>query len=300
MVNLVNLGSVALDTVKTPFGEVKETIGGSGVYFSLGASFFTKPGLISVVGRDFPKTCLNLLEKKGVCLKGVRFSEKKTLRWHAYYEYDMNEAHTVKLEAEIFEDFGLDIPEDYRDAKYVFLGNIDPEIQIEMLERMKNPKFSVLDSMNYWIEKKRSKVLKAIGMVDMLLLNEAEIRELFKTPNFVSAAKKALSKGPKFVLVKKGEHGAVLFSDGVYFFTPGYPLETVKDPTGAGDSFAGGFLGWVAKTDNISEANLRKAVVYGSVIASYNAEDFSINKLKKLNETDIKRRYQEFKKLVYF
>lgn len=300
MVNLVNLGPVALDTVKTPFGEVKETIGGSGVYFSLGASFFTKPGLISVVGKDFPKTGLNVLKKRGVCLKGVRFSEKKTFRWHAYYEYDMNEAHTVKTVAEIFEDFKLDIPEEYRKAKYVFLGNIDPEIQIETLEGMKNPRFSVLDSMNYWIEKKRNKLLKAIGMVNMLLLNEAEIRELFKTPNLVSAAKKALSKGPEFVLVKKGEHGAVLFSENNYFFTPGYPLETVKDPTGAGDSFAGGFLGWITKTDNLSEQNLRKAVVYGSVIASYNAEDFSINKLKKLKENDIKKRYQEFKKIVDF
>ncbi|RLJ10117.1 MAG: sugar kinase [Candidatus Aenigmatarchaeota archaeon] len=300
MVNLIALGTIALDTVKTPFGEVKDAIGGTATYFSLGASLFSPVGIISAIGRDFPENGLEILRSKGVCTKGVQKLDKRTFRWNAYYEYDMNEAHTIDTNTEILENFIPKIPDEYKDAEFLFLGNTDPEIQIYVMEQMKGVRFSVLDTMDYWIKSKKEKLLEAASKVNLFLMNEWEARMLFDTSNLVVAGKKAVRLGPEYVIIKKGEHGSLLFSNDSCFSIPGYPLENVKDPTGAGDSFAGGLMGWLSRTGDTCELSVRKAMVYGSVIASYNAEGFSIEKLKILTLDDVGRRYEEFKKLVRF
>ncbi len=299
MVNLVIVGSVALDSIKTPFGEAPEVLGGAATYSSFAASFFAKPGIIAVVGDDFPTEHLKLLEKAGVDLQGVA-KQGETFRWSGYYEFDMNEAKTLKTELGSFANFKPKIPEQYKHAEYVFLANIDPELQLEVLNQMVKPKLTMMDTMNFWIQSKKKELLEVMGKIDILLLNDGEARQLFETPNLVLAAQKALKLGPKYVIIKKGEHGALLFSRGKHFSAPGYPLEVVKDPTGSGDSFAGALIGYLAKTQDISEENLRKAIVYGSVVASYNAEDFSLERMKKLTAQEINKRYSEFEKIREF
>ncbi len=299
MVDLVIVGSAALDSVKTPFGEAQNALGGSAVFSSCAASYFTKPGIVAVVGDDFPKQNIELLKAKGIDLEGLK-TEGKTFRWSGSYEYAMNDAKTHKTELNSFETFKPKLPESYRNAKYVFLANINPELQLEVLKQVKNPKLVMLDSMNLWINIKKEKLLEVIKKVDILLLNESEARQLFETPNLVKSAAKVLSMGPKYFIVKKGEHGALLFSEGNYFNAPGYPLEVIKDPTGCGDCFAGGLIGYIAKQDEVNEKTLRKAVIYGSVIASFNAEDFSLNRLKTVTMKDIESRYKEFQKMREF
>jgi len=293
MVDLIILGTIGLDSVKTPFGKIKEGLGGAAVYASVAASFFSKPGIVSIMGEDFPEAYLQFLSKKGIDLSGIE-KQGKTFRWDAFYEFDMNEAKTIKTELNSLESFKADLPDNYKDAKYVFLANIDPELQMKVIEQLKNPEFIVLDTMNFWIENKKEELIEVIKQVNLLLLNESEARQLFNTPFLIKAAKEALKLGPKAVIIKKGEHGSLLFTDDKYFSAPGYPLEEIKDPTGCGDSFGGALIGYLAKTKDTSEANLRKAIVYGSVIASYNAEDFSLNRLKTLTEKDIEKRYNEF------
>ena len=299
MIDLVIAGSVALDTVKTPFGKAEEALGGAATYASFAASFFSKPGIVAVVGSDFPKKHLELLKSRGVDLKGLAV-EGSTFRWEGYYEYDMNEAKTVRTELGSFADFRPKLPEEYKEAKYVFLANIDPELQLDVLNQIKKPKLTVMDTMNYWIESKKGILLEVIKKADVLMLNESEARQLFKTPNLVNAAGEALKLGPKYVIIKKGEHGALMFTDSTHFNAPGYPLENVKDPTGSGDSFAGAFIGYLAKTDDTSEASIRKAIIYGSAVASFNAEDFSLNKLKAITMDDIEKRYREFEEIRNF
>lgn len=299
MVDAVIVGSVALDTVKTPFGEVKEVLGGAATYSSYAASFFAKPGIVAVVGEDFPKEHLQLLEARGIDTSGIK-KEGKTFRWEGFYEYDMNEAKTVKTELNSFESFSPEIPEEYKKAKYVFLANINPELQLKVLEQIESPEMVMLDSMNLWIYTKKDKLLDVIKKSDVLLLNDGEARQMFNTPNLAIAGAEALKLGVKHFIIKKGEHGALLFSEGSHFSAPGYPLEAIKDPTGCGDSFAGGLIGYMAKTNNSDESNLRKAIVYGSVLASFNAEDFSLNRLKQISNQDIEKRYKEFEKMRQF
>lgn len=299
MVDAVIVGSVALDTVKTPFGEVKEVLGGAATYSSYAASFFAKPGIVAVVGEDFPKEHLQLLEARGIDTSGIK-KEGKTFRWEGFYEYDMNEAKTVKTELNSFESFSPKIPEEYKKAKYVFLANINPELQLKVLEQIESPEMVMLDSMNLWIYTKKDKLLDVIKKSDVLLLNDGEARQMFNTPNLAIAGAEALKLGVKHFIIKKGEHGALLFSEGSHFSAPGYPLEAIKDPTGCGDSFAGGLIGYMAKTNNSDESNLRKAIVYGSVLASFNAEDFSLNRLKQISNQDIEKRYKEFEKMRQF
>ncbi len=299
MVNLAIVGSVALDTVKTPFGEKKGVLGGAATYSSYAASFFAKPGIVAVVGEDFPQEHLELLKKRGVDLSGVK-KQGKTFRWQGYYEYDMNEAKTVKTELNSFESFKPELPESYRDAKYVFLANINPELQMSVLEQVRKPELIMLDTMNLWIETKKKQLTDVIRKVDVLLLNDSEARQLFGTPSLVKAAYTALKLGPKHVIIKKGEHGALLFTDSTHFSAPSYPLETIKDPTGCGDSFAGAMIGYLAKIGDNSEKNIRKAIIYGSVIASFNAEEFSLERMKRLTNAEIEKRYDEFKKLREF
>jgi len=299
MIDVAIVGSVALDTVKTPFGKAKEVLGGAATYASFAASFFSRPGVVAVIGEDFPQEHLDLLESRNIDVKGLK-KEGKTFRWEGYYEYDMNEAKTVKTELNSFENFKPEIPQAYKKSKYVFLANINPELQLNVLEQVSNPELIMLDTMNLWIETKKRQLLEVIKKVNVLLLNDSEARQLFETPNLVKAAAAALKLGPEHVIIKKGEHGALLFTDNSHFSAPGYPLEVIKDPTGCGDSFAGALIGYLAKTGDNSEGNIRKAIIYGSVMASFNAEDFSLNRLKKLSNEDIEVRYKEFEQMRKF
>lgn len=299
MADLLILGTVALDKIETPFGKMTNAMGGSASYASLAASFFCKPAIISIVGEDYPKEHLELLKSKNVDISLIK-KEGKSFRWEGYYEFDMNEAKTRKTELNSLENFKVNIPENYRDVDYIFLANIDPELQLSALKQLRKPEFVVLDTMNLWINTKKEELLEAIGKADVLLLNDGEARMLFNTPNLVTAANKALALGPKGVIIKKGEHGALLFMNERHFSAPGYPLENTKDPTGCGDSFGGGLIGYLAKTRDFSEPNIRKAIVYGSAIASHNAEDFSVNRLKSLTMKEIDRRYQEMKEIREF
>ncbi|MAG15988.1 sugar kinase [Candidatus Woesearchaeota archaeon] len=296
MVDIVIVGSVALDTVKTPFGEVKEVLGGAATYSSYAASFFSKPGIVAVVGEDFPSEHLDLLKGKEIDLNGVK-KEGKTFRWQGRYEYDMNEAKTLKTELNSFENFEPELPEEYKKTKYVFLANINPELQLQVLEQIEQPEIVMLDTMNLWIQTKKEQLLEVIKKVNVLLMNDSEARQLFETPSLVKAASSALKLGPKHVIIKKGEHGALLFTNNSHFNAPGYPLEVIKDPTGCGDSFAGALIGYLAKS-GLDE--IRKAIIYGSVVASFNAEDFSLNRLKQISNEDVYSRYKEFEKMREF
>ena len=286
-------GTVALDTIETPFGKVEKTLGGSATYASFAASFFSNPALISVVGNDFPQDYIELIKKRNIDIDGLKITGK-TFHWDGLYEYDMNEAKTRKTELNSLEHFKVEVPEKYKNIKYIFLANIDPEQQLETLRQINKPDFVVLDTMNFWINHKRKSLMDAVKKVDVLLLNDGEARQLFDTANLVKAANEALRLGVKAVIIKKGEHGALLFTKNKHFNAPGYPLENIKDPTGCGDSFGGAFIGYLAKTKDLSEKNLRKAIVYGSVVASHNAEDFGLNKLRHLTMNDIEKRYMEF------
>tara|TARA_Y100000310_G_scaffold255534_1_gene263027 strand:+ start:18377 stop:19279 length:903 start_codon:yes stop_codon:yes gene_type:complete len=297
MIDPIIIGTVALDSLETPFGKVKDVIGGSATYASIAASLFSKPGILSIVGKDFPDKNIKILNEKGINTEGIILGDK-TFKWQGYYEFDMNEAKTIKTELNSLESYKVKVPESYKDAKYLFLANIDPELQLEVINSLKKPELVVMDTMNFWIENKREQLLKTIDKADILVLNDGEARQLFDTPNLVKAARAALKLHTKAVIIKKGEHGALLFTDSKHFSAPSYPLENIKDPTGCGDSFGGALTGYLAKTHDLSEKNLRKAVVYGSVIASFNAEDFSIERLKKIKHEDIEKRYKEFQAII--
>ena len=302
MVDVVAVGTVAFDSIRTPFGQVDRALGGTASHFTLAASFFAKPGIVSVVGKDFPKEHRDFFAARNIDTAGLQVADGKTFWWKGFYEYDMNEAHNEAVELNTFGRFVPKLPEQYKTAKFVFLGAIDPVQQGALLKQFKNADLIALDTKDFWINMpdKKQAILDNLDKVDMLLLNEWETRNLFQTPNLVKAAREALKAGPKWVIVKKGEHGALLFSKSSYFFAPGYPLENVVDPTGAGDSFAGGLMGWLAKTRDLAEPNLRKAIVYGSVLASYNAEGFGLDNLKKIQEEHIETRFAAFRRLVHF
>ena len=299
MVELVIAGTMALDGIETPFGKVENALGGSATYAAYAASFFSQPGIISIIGEDFPKEHIEELEKKEIDFKGVK-KEGKTFKWGGYYEFDMNEAKTLRTELNSLETFKPEVPEEYKDAKYVFLANIDPSIQLEIINSIKSPEIILTDTMNFWIEHKKNELLEVIKKTDILLLNDGEARQLFKTVNLIQAANKALELGPKAVIIKKGEHGALLFTKEKHFNAPGYPLENIKDPTGCGDSFGGALIGYLAKTKSKEEPNIRKGMVYASVLASHNAEDFSLEKLKKIGHEDIEKRFNEMKEIREF
>lgn len=295
--NLVITGTIGLDSVETPFGKVVDALGGSGVYACSAASYFVRPGLVSIVGEDVGHN--KLTELKGIDVKGV---EKKgsTFRWSGSYEYDMNEAKTLKTELNSLADFDPVLPQDYKSAGFLYLGNTDPSIQLKIISQMKNRPFMMLDTMNYWISTKKEELTKVIKKVDMIVINEGEARQFCETPNLIKAGRALLELGPKYVAIKKGEHGALLFSFNSYFSAPGYPLEDLKDPTGAGDSFAGGTIGYLAKTKDVSEGNIRKAIIYGSAVASFCAESFSLDYKKNIKIKDVEERYAVFQKIRQF
>ena len=298
--SLLVVGSVAFDSVKTPFGEADEVLGGSGTYFSTSASYFTDVALVAVVGTDFPEKHLTFLKSRKIDIEGIEKIEGKTFRWKGEYGYELNEAKTLDTQLNVFQSFKPKLPESYKDKKIVFLANIDPDLQREVLKQVKEPAIVACDTMNFWIEGKKDSLLETLRMVDILLINDGEARELSGEPNLVKAASKILSFGPKTLIIKRGEYGALMFKGGRIFSAPAYPLESVFDPTGAGDSFAGGFMGYLSNTMNFDEANIRKAIIFGSVMASYNVESFSLDKIKSLEYSEIESRYNEFKRLTHF
>jgi len=297
---LLVVGSLALDTVETPFGKVEEAVGGSAVYFSIAASFFTDVRVVGVVGRDFPFKYIDKLSDRGIDTKGIKIKDGKTFRWKGSYDYDLNQAKTIETHLNVFSGFNPEMPEEYLDSEYVFLGNIHPELQLQVLSQMKSAKFIACDTMNYWIEKEKGKLINVFKKVNMVVINESEVRQLSGESNIIIAAKKIASYGPSAVIIKRGEYGAMLFTNNRIFLIPGYPLETVFDPTGAGDSFAGGFMGYLSNCMSFNEEVLRQAVVVGSVVASFDVEDFSINRLLELDYSRINERLKQFKNLVEF
>ncbi|MBV9852890.1 MAG: sugar kinase [Armatimonadetes bacterium] len=295
------VGSMALDSVRTPVGEVKDALGGAADYSSVAASFFAPVRLVGVVGDDFPREHLDYLTSRGIDLAGVEIVPGgRTFRWAGYYDFDLNIAHTLDTQLNVFADFQPKLPDAYRRAQYVFLANIDPELQLQVLSQVENPALTVCDTMNFWIEGKPDALKEVLRRVDIAFMNDAEARQLTGKLSIIKAAKALQDLGPKTVIIKKGEHGALLFHGGQHFAAPSYPLEDIADPTGAGDSFAGGFIGYVASRGDTSMATLRKAVVYGSVLASYNVEDFSLNRMRRLTDADIAARYRAFQEIAYF
>lgn len=294
------VGSVAFDTVRTPFGSGEEVLGGSAVYFSVAASFFTSVRLVAAVGEDFKDENADVLRGRGVDLQGLTRVPGRTFRWEGEYGYDLNNAKTLKTELGVFASFRPKLPESFRDSDVVFLANIDPEIQSEVLAQARAPRIVASDTMNFWIEGKPEALRKVLGKVDILLINDGEARQLAGEPNLIRAAEAIRRMGPSTIVIKRGEYGAVMFRNGTVFSAPAYPLENVLDPTGAGDSFAGGFLGYLARAGDSSEETVRQAVILGSVMASLNVEDFSLRRLARTTNEEIRARYGEFRRLTMF
>ncbi|MDP4268137.1 MAG: PfkB family carbohydrate kinase [Bacteroidota bacterium] len=295
------VGSIGLDSLKTPFGEKDNVLGGSVSYASIAASLFSKVNMVGVVGEDFPQKYIDLFKSRSINTNGLEFRSGNTFKWSGYYEYDMNQAHTVDTQLNVFADFNPVLPDEYLDSEFVFLANIHPSLQLKVLDQIKYPKFIMLDTMNLWISTTKNELLEVIKRVNLVLLNDGEARQLCGTPNLVVAAKKVLDMGPEYVVIKKGEHGALLFSkSGEVFSSPAYPIEIIKDPTGAGDTFAGGFIGYLSQVDEINNVEMRKAIVIGSTLASYTAEEFSLDKLKTITLRQLNERYCEFESLAKF
>jgi len=301
-VGVLVVGSVALDTIETPFGSADNALGGSAVFIAAAASYFYKPiRLVGVVGGDFPKEGFAFLQEKNVDLDGLQvIKEGKTFRWSGKYHYDLNQRDTLFTELNVFEHFDPKIPKKYCKSNCVCLGNIDPVLQRKVLDQIEKPRVVVCDTMNYWIERKNKELRQTLEHIDVLILNDSEARLLSKEPNLIKAARVIRSMGPKVVIVKKGEHGALLLTEDQVFSAPAYPMENIFDPTGAGDAFAGGFVGWLAKTDDISDENLKRAVIYGSTLASFCVEKFGVEGLADLTYLRIQDRFREFRHLSHF
>lgn len=300
--SLLVVGSLGIDTIETPFGRVADVLGGSATYIATAASYFVTPiRLVGVVGGDFPKAHLDFLESREVDLEGLQIIKGgKTFRWGGKYHYDLNTRDTLFTELNVFEHFDPIIPESYRKTTYVCLGNIDPVLQRRVLEQIEKPRLVIGDTMNFWIKGKHDELKRTLKMMDLVVLNESEARELTGEPSLIKAAKMIIRMGPKIVIVKKGEHGALMVTEKTIFSAPAYPLEDIHDPTGAGDAFAGGLIGWIAKTDDLSEDNIKRAVIYGSTLASFVVERFSLERLKDLTYLEIQDRFRAFRELSRF
>ena len=294
------VGSVALDTVRTPFGSKEDVLGGAATYFSIAASYFGEVSMVAVVGDDFPEEHVEFLRRKGVDTSGLERHKGKTFRWTGEYGFDLNTRTTLDTQLNVFADFSPKLLTPHRWKEYLFLGNIDPDLQRSVLEQMNRPKLVACDTMNYWIENKRQSLLKTLSMVDLLVINDEETRQLAEEPNLIRAARRILAWGPKRLVVKRGEYGAFMFGAESMFILPAFPVEEVLDPTGAGDSFAGGLMGYLAAAGVQDDAALRKAVVFGSVMASFNVMDFGPGVLGNLTYPEITARYREFRNLALF
>jgi len=298
--SLVVVGSVALDSVETPFGKKEEVLGGSATFFSTAAAFFTRVLAVAVVGEDFPEEHLAFLRSRGVDLEGITREPGRTFRWSGRYTYQLNEAQTLDTQLNVFERFSPRLPARYQEAEYVFLGNIHPELQSRVLDQVRSPRLVAADTMNFWISGALPALRKTLQRVHLLFVNDAEARALAGEHNVVKAARAILRMGPGRVVIKRGEYGALLFEEDHAFALPAYPLEDVFDPTGAGDTFAGGFMGHLAHARTLDHATLRRAMVFGSVLASFNVEQFSLERLRVLSLGEIQARYRLLRQLTHF
>lgn len=297
--SLLVVGSVAFDTLTTPFGRREKILGGSATYFSLSARFFSPVKLVAVVGNDFPKKYIKLFEDKGINLKGLEVARGKTFHWEGEYDWDFN-AKTISTSLNVFADFNPKIPDEYKDSEYVFLANIDPDLQNRVLSQVKNPKLVACDTMNHWIASKHKSLVKFLKKIDIFFLNDSEARQLSGQNNLVKAAKYIMKFGPKRIIIKKGEHGSLLFSKDSVFSVPAFLLEEVYDPTGAGDTFAGAVMGYLAKCSRLNEKNLRNAIIYGNIMATFTVEKFGPWRLVSVTKPEIEKRVKEFKNLTCF
>ena len=301
--SLLVVGSVAFDALETPFGKTDKIIGGSGTYISMAASYFTKKTkLVAVVGEDFRKEDIAMMQQHGINTEGLQIKEgEKSFFWKGRYHNDMNSRDTLVTELNVLGSFDPIIPDSYQDCEYLMLGNLAPAVQRQVIERMKKrPKLIMMDTMNFWMDIAWDDLMQTISMVDVLSINDSEARQLSKEYSLVKAAKKIMSMGPKILIIKKGEHGALLFNEDQIFFAPALPLEDVFDPTGAGDTFAGGFVGYLASTRDNSFDNMKRGIIYGSAMASFCVEKFGVERLVNLNQAEIDDRVQEFVDLVQF
>jgi sugar/nucleoside kinase (ribokinase family) len=294
------VGTVAFDSIETPFGSAERILGGSASYFALGASFFAPVRIVGVIGRDFPQEYLDLFHKRKIDLEGLARASGDTFHWRGRYHEDINVRDTLELHLNVLAGFVPSLPERYRDAEYVFLGNIDPAMQGEVLNQIRRMKLVVCDTMDHWINQSPDELKKVLKRIETLVVNDSEARLLSGYNNIVKAARAILKMGPKTVLIKRGEYGVLQFSDSSVFATPAYPLEEVFDPTGAGDSFAGGFMGQLARSGDTSQKGVRRAIVYGSVVASFTVEDFGVKRLTSATLADVEERYQRFVELTDF
>jgi sugar/nucleoside kinase (ribokinase family) len=295
------VGSVAFDSIETPFGQRDRILGGSATHFSLAASFFTDVKVMAVVGGDFGPEQERVFTERNVDISGLeRIPDGKTFYYSGAYGFDLNDRETRVTELNVFADFNPKLDEAARQTPYLFLGNIDPALQLQVKRQMKNLRLVALDTMNYWIERTREALRQALREVDIVIINDAEARQLAEQPNLVKAAQRIRQMGPQTLIIKRGEYGAIMFDRDTFFAIPGLPLENVFDPTGAGDAFAGGFLGYLAAAHNFDPPALRQAVIYGSVMASFSVEEFGCERLRRLNDDDIHARFRQFKQLVHF
>lgn len=298
--SILVVGSVALDTIETPSGRVEEVLGGSAAYFAVAASYFAPVKVVAVIGEDFPAHERAILSAPNIDLAGLEVRKGRTFRWTGRYHEDMNVRDTLDLQLNVFADFAPVLPARYRDTPFVFLGNIDPGLQGGVLDQLTQPRLVACDTISHWIEWARPELEALLKRVEIVVINDEETRMLGRERNIVRAARNILALGPRTLLVKRGEYGVLLFSPNSVFAVPAYPLEEVFDPTGAGDSFAGGFLGYLAQSGDLSEAGFRKAIVYGSVVASFVVEDFGLRRFRSLSREEIDRRYRQFVALTEF
>lgn len=300
MAGLLMVGSVAYDTVETPHGSVTKALGGAASYASVAASFFAPARIVGVVGDDFAPEHIDFFRAKGIDTEGLQHEPGLTFHWAGRYEQDMNIRTTLATDLNVFAEFNPVLPAAYRASEYVLLANIHPGLQLSVLQQASAPKFVALDTMNLWIDIARAELAQVIAKVNLLLLNDEEARMLAGESSYLTAAQKLLDMGPQVVIIKKGEHGAMMFTPGSIFSLPAFPLASVKDPTGCGDCFAGGLLGYLAQQDRVDEATLRRAVAYGTVVASFNVEDFSLDRLRSLTNAEVEARYQAFRGVTQF
>ncbi len=299
--SLLVVGSVAFDAVETPFGKCEKMLGGSASHFSISASFFTDVSIVGVVGGDFSDEDRRVFDQHGIGTHDLeRIDSGKTFRWRGRYDYDLNVAHTLETQLNVFADFKPKLSEESKAARLVFLGNIQPDLQREVREQIPSAELVALDTMNLWIENTRDSLLRTIKGVDVVIINDAEARQLTGIPNLIKAARTILSWGPKALVVKRGEYGAALFTEENYFAIPAYPLESVFDPTGAGDTFAGGFMGYLSSQEKLGEDAMRRAMIFGSVMASFNVEEFGTERVRRLTHDEINERFRAFKRMTNF
>lgn len=298
--SLLVVGSIALDNVETPFGRADDALGGSATFFTAAASCLCPVRVVGVVGDDFPESGLDFFRERDVDIAGLEHAAGESFRWSGVYSYDLNSRETLETRLGVFATFTPRIPDAFRQSEWVFLGNIDPELQLDVLRQIERPRLVACDTMNFWIEGKRDALLSLLKQVDLLMVNDSEARELSGDYNLARAARWIQEHGPRYVIIKKGEHGAILFTPSSVFFAPGYPLEEVFDPTGAGDAFAGGLMGALARCGSATDADLRRAVVYGSAMGSFAVERFSVDRFRGLRPDEVEERVRSFRQMTTF